>query len=43
MEDEDTRDEVDTKVVKRTKFRRAVLTVLARINSTGHYSQGKGT
>ena len=36
MEEEDAKDEVDSKVVKRTRFRRAVLTVLARINSTGH-------
>ena len=39
MEDEDTKDEVDSKVVKRTRFRRAVLTVLARINSTNHHIQ----
>ena len=36
MEDEDAKDEVDSKVVKRTRFRRAVLTVLNRINSTNY-------
>ena len=36
MEADDAKDEVDSKVIKRTRFRRAVLTVLNRINSTNH-------